>query len=136
MRKYRRMVGAMAVAGAALALAACGGSSSDNAARAAKSTTTTSAGIPGTAKITSFDVPPSASCPSGATSMTVSVNYGTTGAKKQVLYVDGRPQQLDAASGAVDAPVHCDAVPHTFVIVAYDANGRQTAQEKKLVTTT
>jgi hypothetical protein len=82
----------------------------------------------------SFEVPATADC-AGATSTTVTVTYATEGAKKQELYVDGRiTPGTDATSGSVVAPVHCDPLPHTFVLVAYDENGRRTAAEKKLTT--
>jgi hypothetical protein len=65
----------------------------------------------------------------------VTVGYATSGASKQELYVDGRPVPgTDVATGSVTAPVHCDPLPHTFVMIAYDAAGRRTALEKKLTT--
>jgi hypothetical protein len=134
MSTARRLIaGTLVVASGALVVAGCGGDGSSN----AETTTTTKASasdVPGTAKVTSFEVPATASC-NGATSTTVSVTYATEGAKKQELYVDGAlTPGTEAATGSIVAPVHCDPLPHTFVLVAYDANGRRTTSEKKLTT--
>jgi len=121
---------------AAAALSGCGGGDSSSSASSTTSTktTTTQADVPGTAKVTSFEVPATAAC-GGATSTTVTVSYATQDAAKQELYVDGRLSPgTDAASGSLAVPVHCDPLPHTFVMVAYDGNGRRTAVEKKLTT--
>jgi hypothetical protein len=116
------------------ALGACGGGGGDDNASGATSTTVANTEKPGTAQVTSFVVPASVEC-TGKTSTTVDVQYATSGAKKQELYVDGRlVPGTDAASGTVSAPVHCDPLPHTFVMVAYDANGRRTPMEKKVTT--
>jgi hypothetical protein len=118
-----------------LALSACGGGGSDSAS-GATSTTSANTEKPGTAQVTTFEVPQSVDC-GGKTSTTVDVQYATSGAKKRELYVDGRiVPGTDAASGRVSAPVHCDLLPHTFVMVAYDANGRRTPVEKKVTTNT
>ena len=115
----------------AAVLTGCGGDSSSSAQPKA---TTTTADVPGTAKVTAFDVPASVAC-TGATSTSVTVSYGTSGSSKQELYVDGAiVPGTDAASGTVSAPVHCDPLPHTFVMIAYDAAGHRTALEKKLTT--
>jgi hypothetical protein len=66
----------------------------------------------------------------------VPVKYSTTGSSTTKLLVDGRPTPLSSASGSVDAPVHCDSLPHTFVLFAYDAQGRYTSQQKLVTTTT
>jgi ABC-type glycerol-3-phosphate transport system substrate-binding protein len=131
---YLRRVLPVLVAGAVvLGLAACSGDDG-RAASGAATTTAANAEKPGTAQVSTFDVPTSAEC-GGKTSTTVDVTYATTGAKKQELYVDGRiVSGTDVASGTVTAPVHCDPLPHTFVMVAYDANGRRTPVEKKLTT--
>lgn len=111
------------------ALAGCGGSSSPE---AVVPTTTTVK--PGTATITSFDVPTSVQC-TGGPSVTFSVSYATQGAKYQQLIVDGRAgDRLTAASGTVEAPVHCDSLKHTVVLAAYDAAGGLTSQAKYLDT--
>jgi len=39
---------------------------------------------------------------------------------------------VDAPSGTVDAPVHCDGVPHTVALIAFDAKGARTSQVKLL----
>jgi hypothetical protein len=112
------------------AMAACSGDSSSGAQKPATSTSEAA----GDAKVTSFEVPASAEC-AGSTSTTVTVSYATSGASKQELYVDGRTVPgTDATSGSVTAPVHCDPLPHTFVMIAYDTAGRRTALEKKLTT--
>lgn len=134
-RELRRALAVLlvVVAGAA-AVAGC--SSDNSSAKSSGATATTAKGgdVPGTAKVTSFEVPATADC-AGATSTSVTVTYTTEGAKKQELYVDGRiTPGTDATSGSVVAPVHCDPLPHTFVLVAYDPNGRRTATEKKLTT--
>ncbi|HXY94501.1 MAG TPA: hypothetical protein VEP49_18630 [Acidimicrobiia bacterium] len=108
-------------------LAACssGGSAST------KSTPTASTvAKPGTAQITSFTVPTSVQC-QGHTSTTVNIQWATTGANKRELYIDGRPiVEATSASGAVETPVHCDALPHDVVIIAYDDAGRKTTAQK------
>ena len=113
-------------------LASCSGG--DNNASGGTTTTVANTEKPGTAQVTSFVVPATVEC-GGATSTSVDVQYATTGAKKQELYIDGRiVPGTEAGSGTVSAPVHCDMLPHTFVMVAYDANGRRTAAEKKVTT--
>lgn len=130
---YRRFLPVLLAGAMFVALGACSG---DDGGSAAGGTTTTVANNekPGTAQVTSFEVPASVEC-SGKTSTTVDVTYATADAKKQELYVDGRiVPGTDAASGTVSAPVHCDPLPHTFVMVAYDADGRRTPVEKKVTT--
>jgi hypothetical protein len=120
------------VAGVALvfACAACGGGSSSTADVAP----TTTGDVPGTATIRAFDVPRTVSC--GATpSTTVQVQYATKGADRQEVIVDGRVVPgTETAKGSVAAPVHCDPLEHTVVLVAYDSNGRRTAETKFLHT--
>jgi hypothetical protein len=126
--KFARVAGASAVVAMLFVLTGCGGSSSaDNGKKKAPTAAA------GSARITSFVVPPSASC-GGKTSTTVTVTYGTSGAAKQQLSVDGRPTDLTTSSGSVDVPVHCDALPHTFVLFAWDGRDRLTSLEKKLMT--
>ena len=130
-RLRRGIAAALVVFAGAAAIAGCGG---DDSSKASTNPTTTSTGsdVPGTAKVTAFDVPATADC-KGSTSTSVSVTYATEGAAKQELYVDGRVTPgTGAASGSVTTDVHCDPLPHTFVLVAYDANGRRTTAEKKL----
>jgi hypothetical protein len=127
---------ALAFAGLSLlSLSACGGGSSDASPKQSSTPTTQGAQTAGSARIISFDVPASVSCAQGTTSTTVSVSYGTSGATKQQLSVDGRPIDLSSGSGKVDAPVHCDTLPHTFVLFAYDAAGRYSSQQKLVSTT-
>jgi hypothetical protein len=113
-----------------LAAAACDSSSSSG--DAAPSTTQKS----GAAKIVSFDVPATVQCAANTPSTTFAVSYDVSGAKRQELLVDGRVEPgTNAASATLSSvPVHCDAVPHTVVIVAYDANNRRTAMQKILKT--
>ena len=131
--RQRRWTAVALLSVSALWLAACSGGSDSSSAASSTSTTKASAGT-GTAKVTSFDVPTSVKCTKGQTSTTVSVKYATAGAKKQQLLVDGRPTPLSSSSGSLDAPVHCDSLPHTFVIVAYDSGGRYTSLQKLVST--
>jgi hypothetical protein len=63
------------------------------------------------------------------------VQYATTGAKRQQVIVDGRDVPgTEAANGSVDAPVHCDPLEHTVVLVAYDSQGHRTSQTRFLHT--
>jgi len=118
-----------ALAGVTL-LSACGGSDSSGTAKKAAATDN----APGTAVISSFDVPDTVEC-GGKTSTTVPVTYATSEADQQELYVDGRLEPgTDGATGSLSVPVHCDPLPHTFVLIAYDAQHRRTAREKKVVT--
>lgn len=111
-------------------LAGCGGGSSSPEAVVPTSTTVK----PGTATITSFDVPASVQC-TGGPSITFSVTYATQGAAYQQLIVDGRAgDRLTAASGTIEAPVHCDALKHTVVLAAYDKADGLTSQAKYLDT--
>ena len=122
----------IAAVGLGVLMSACGDSGGGSSSAAGTSTTASEA--PGTAKITSFEVPASVDC-GGKTSTMVTVTYATTGAKKQDLYVDGRPEPgTDAPSGSLQTTVHCDLLPHTFVLIAYDAAGRRTPVEKKMTT--
>jgi ABC-type glycerol-3-phosphate transport system substrate-binding protein len=136
-RDHLRQISLLVLAVALMAaLAACSSGGDDSAQGATSTTTVSNTEKPGTARVTTFDVPASVDC-GGKTSTTVQVQYATSGAKKQELYVDGRiVSGTDAASGTVSAPVHCDPLPHTFVMVAYDANGRRTPVEKKVTTNT
>jgi hypothetical protein len=132
----KRHLIALALAGfCVLALSACGGGGSSASPKNQPTQTTVGAVSAGNAKITSFAVPSSVKCAQGTTSTTVQVTYGTSGSSKRQLSVDGRPMNLSAATGTVDAPVHCDALPHTFVLFAYDSAGRYSTQQKLLSTT-
>jgi hypothetical protein len=65
----------------------------------------------------------------------VQVRYATKGADRQDVIVDGRVVPgTESARGSVDAPVHCDPLEHTVVLVAYDSKGHRTAQTKFLHT--
>jgi hypothetical protein len=128
----RRSLTVLAVlVGTTTLIAACSGSSAST-----NSTTSTSdaGSAPGTAQIAAFDVPASAQC-GGKTSTMVPVHYAVTGSTKQLLRVDGRDVPgTEATSASLSVAVHCDPLPHTFVLVAYDAKGRRTALQKLLTT--
>ena len=118
-------------------LAACSSSSKPNATPTtvgpASTTTVESSGGSG-ARITAFDVPASVACAS-ASKTTVHVDYTVTGAARVELAIDGLDlPSTPAAQGSLDAPVHCDAVPHTVALVAYDAHGARTSQVKMVTT--
>jgi len=122
-----------------LAISGCGSSntsSSPSTSGASGSVSTTTAAVTqaGSARIASFVVPASVQC--GASSKTtVHIAYAVMNAARQEIAIDG----LDVAgvgtpSGAVDAPVHCDGVPHTVALIAFDAQGARTSQVKYLNT--
>jgi ABC-type glycerol-3-phosphate transport system substrate-binding protein len=128
--RTRAVWSACALALVALGAAAC---SSDDSSAAGNQTTTTTA-EPGTARIDQFVVPESVDC-NGKTSTKVSVQWSVSGAESQVLLVDGREVSgLDASSGTVEADVHCDPLPHTFVLHVLDDAGHPTTKQV-LVTT-
>lgn len=129
----KRLVVAVA---AVAALAIVGTACSDDSESGAATSTTAAADKPGTATISKFEVPETVQCEANTPSTTFPVTYEVTGAKRQQLLVDGRVEPgTDAASGTLAAvPVHCDAVPHTVVIVAYDDAGHRTADKKVLKT--
>ncbi len=92
-------------------------------------------GTKSSAKIELLEVPESASC-GGSTSVTVAVRYATSGAARQRLLVDGRDEGLATGpDGNVSVPVHCDPLPHTVVLIAWDDEGRRTFLQKILQTT-
>ena len=129
----------LCVAAMALVLASCGGGGSDAASEPSKSTTTTAA--PGSAKIASFDVPSQASC-DGKPNVTTHVQYSVAGAASVKLLVDGgaalgadgAPLTTSPPSGDLQVAVHCDPLPHTFVIVAVDGSGHQTVKQVRVTT--
>ena len=113
-----------------VALGACGGGGAASESQSEDST----APQPGSATISALDVPASVAC-EGKTSTTVTVTYATEGAAKVTLLVDGRRlPEAKAVRATLDVPVHCDPLPHTFVLVAEDADGGQTADERVLTT--
>ena len=129
---FGRVACSFAALGVAAALGACGGSG-DSGASAQSSDTTTAA--PGSAEITSLIVPRSVSCPAGTTSVPATVSYTATGAESLQIILDGL--EIDGArppSGALEVRVHCDAVPHTVVLIAKDDAGRPTAEQRLLTT--
>ena len=86
------------------------------------------------ARITTFVVPASVQC-GAASKTTVHIEYGVSHAARQEISVDGLTVPgVDAATGTVDAPVHCDGVAHTVALIAFDAKGARTAQVKYLNT--
>jgi hypothetical protein len=123
--KQHRILSLVALAAAlTFGVVACGGDSGSSSATA--TSTTSPSDAPGTAKITTFEAPRNVTC-GAEPSTTVTVKYATEGAERQELIVDGRPVPgTDAPSGQVDAPVHCDPLEHTIVLVAYDAKGLRT----------
>ena len=130
-----RSVGVALTASAlALALVSCGGGGgSDAKSNASSGSPTASSVAPGSATITSFDVPASVQC-GAAPSTTVNVKYATSGGKSQQLLVDGRQTPLQSASGSLDVPVHCDPIAHTVVLYVLDADKKPTTQTKYLQT--
>ena len=128
----RRAAVTAAVVGLLMLAAGCGSGSSGSTAGAQSGSTTPN--IPGTAKITALTVPPTVAC-GGKTSTTVQVQYATTGAAKLVLLIDGRDlPPTTAAAATLTVPLHCDALPHTVVLVAYDAQGHRTVEQQMINT--
>jgi hypothetical protein len=113
-------------------IAGCSSSSNPASVPDPRSTTTT-VPAPGSAHITSFVVPASVKC-GAASKITVRVAYAVTGAARQELSIDGRNLALPAASAAVSEEVHCDGLPHTVALIAFDAKGAHTSQVKMLTT--
>jgi hypothetical protein len=111
-------------------LASC---SSDSSSSTKSSGAGTSAG---TATITKFDVPESVSCPAGGPpNTTFSASWSTEGAAHVALILDGHTEpETDKPSGTASVQVHCDAIPHTVVLAAYDAKDDHTVQRKILKT--
>jgi len=124
------LLGAALTAMLAIAVASCSsGGSSDASADGATTTT-----VPrGSAKITSFEVPANVQC-GAEPSTTVHVSYATSGGASYQLLVDGRPINLDGASGSLNAPVHCDPIAHTFVLYVLDASKKPTSETKYVET--
>ena len=121
----------LVLAGSLGAVTAC---SSGDSGSAASGTPTTTTPVPGSAKIVTFDAPTQVGC-GGKPSTTITVSYATKGAKRQTLIVDGRASDpVTAASGQIQAPVHCDSLKHTLVLAAYDDKDRLTSQAKYLDT--
>jgi hypothetical protein len=127
----RQLVVGLAVAAALVgAVAGCsggGGSGSVGAGTAASSTAAA-----GALRIDMLDVPDSVPC-NGTTSATVPVQYATSAATRVRLYVDGREIPHVKIDDSVQVPVHCDPVPHTVVVIAYDAGKGKTSQQKNVV---
>ena len=130
--RSRRAVGTAAVVGLLVLAAGCSSGSSGSTAGVQSGSTTPN--IPGTAKITALTVPATVAC-GGKTSTTVPVQYATTGAAKLVLLIDGRDlPPTTAASATVNVQLHCDALPHTVVLVAYDGQGHRTVEQQMVNT--
>jgi len=104
----------------------CGGSSTG-------STAPTTAPVAAAAKVTALEVAGSVPC-NGATNVTIPVTYATEGAARQELYVDGRPVPLPDPAGTVEVALHCDQLPHSVVVIAYDADDRRTPRAAKVTT--
>ena len=133
---HRKVVAAAALLVATATLAGCGsgGSSSAKSGGGTTATTEKAAGT-GTAKIVSYGVQDAAACPDGKTFVTVPVTFDVSGAARVELMVDGRPLKLDGTQGSKQVDVHCDPLPHTMVLVAYDAKDNTTFERKLLNTT-
>ena len=121
---------------AALATTSCGGGGDSSSSGASSVTTaaraTEATGTAGPAAIDTFNVPSTVACGT-ETSTTVTVQYAVSHAARQQLVVDGLDVKGTAAStGSVQVPIHCDPLPHTFVLVVYDAAGHRTSQQKIL----
>jgi hypothetical protein len=131
MNVHRRGLSFVAlVATVVIGCAACSSGSGSSSSGAV----TTTGDVPGSAKITTFDAPRTVTC-DAAPSTTIQVKYATKEAERQEVIVDGRAVPgTEAATGQVEAPVHCDPLEHTVVLVAYDKDGRRTAQTKYLHT--
>jgi hypothetical protein len=115
------LVGSMAL------LAACGGSDSSGSSNSSSTAKAT---------ITSFTVPKTTACAPGDTSTSVDVEYAVSGAVRQKLLVDGLAATgVDGSSGTVTVQVHCDPLPHTVVLVAYNSAGERTSKQELLDTT-
>jgi hypothetical protein len=134
-RVARSCVAAALAAASIVSLSACSSDDAKASKSAATSPSTTLGNTAaGSATIPLFDVPATVACGT-ETSTTVSVHYQTVGAKRQQLLVDGRDVPgTEAAEATLDVPVHCDTLPHTFVLVAYDSNDAKTTQQKLLTT--
>jgi len=118
-----------------LLLAACSGSRSATG-NNASTVPASAASVASTATITSFVVPASVQCGS-ATSTVVPVGYAVSGSARRELDVDGLAgPALTKSSGLVRAPVHCDDLEHTVVLVAVDARGARTTRTKTFATVT
>jgi hypothetical protein len=130
---FRPLAGVLlAVLSAAALGVACsdsGGSGRDT----AKTGVTTTAPGPSTAQVVLVQAPASVDC-NGHTSTMIPVTYKTTGASKQVLLIDGRPVPISAPEATVQAQVHCDELPHTVAVVAYDAKGRRVGKDTMVTT--
>jgi hypothetical protein len=122
---------AVSLLGALAVLAGCGGGGASGSSAPPKLAETK----PGTAKITTFDVPDAVPCPSGP-STTFPISWSVAGSASQRIIVDGRTiAGTDAATGTVNADVHCDPTPHDVVLYALDKAGNPTTS-KKIMTTT
>jgi hypothetical protein len=135
-RRLPRGVATLACALVVAASAAACSSDDSTGSKSSDNATTTTAGnsAPGTATIPVFDVPTTTAC-GGETSTKVPVKYQTAGAARQQLLVDGLEIKGTGPSEAtLEVEVHCDTTPHTFVLIAYDANDQKTSQQKILTT--
>lgn len=123
------MAGALVLVTASALFTGCsdGGSSG----RAGAETTTQPAE---SATIDSFVVPASANCAATETSVSVPVEYAATGAARLELRVDGLPSEVTPPGGSVTVDVHCDPLPHQFVLLAYDEDDRRTTEQRALTT--
>jgi hypothetical protein len=122
------------LAGACFGIAALTGCSDSSSGASGASTTTTTAASASDVKITSLTAPASVDC-NGKTSVDITIGYAVEGATKQQLLVDGR--QVDGItepSASVTTWVHCDSLPHTIVVVGYDARDRHTSKQAMLTT--
>jgi len=126
--------GTLALLSAAILLTACSSSAKSTGSSPVTSgaATTTTVGK-SAATITKFVVPSSVRCDKG-TATTIPLTYAISGAQRQGVSVDGRQTELTAPAGRAAPAVHCDPLPHTVTLFAYDAQGRLTSQVKQLTT--
>lgn len=98
-----------------------------------RATSTTTVDAP-RARVTTLDVPAATAC-NGATSVLIPVRYSVEDAVRQELFVDGRPEPLASDTGTVSVAVRCDPLPHSIVVIAYDAQDRRSPRAVKVSTT-
>ena len=132
-----RLLGALGAIALVAALAAgCGGDDSGAASpTTAGDPASASTTLPqGNAKITKLEAPATVAC-KGATSTEVTISYATTDAASKQLLVDGlRIDGTDPASAELSVPIHCDALPHTVVLIAKDGAGGKTVEQAMITT--
>jgi hypothetical protein len=113
-------------------VAACSSGSSASPNAPTSSAPPSSAGS--SATIVTLNAPASVRC-GAASSTIVAVTYAVAGSVRRELDVDGLAgPELAQPQGVVRAPVHCDDLEHTAVLVAVDAHGARTTRTKTFAT--